>query len=100
MSTCFLPLSKTHFPLRIPAAFPAAIHNHPLAFIPAIFPDSAPPVQPLLPAAAKPRHPPRRDTCFYLLGPKNRLPFRWIMWSGISAIQTSVSQAKAAENFL
>lgn len=30
-------------------------------------------------------------------GPRNRSPLKWIMWSGASAIQTSVSQAMAAQ---
>lgn len=36
----------------------------------------------------------------HYLGPKNLSPLRWIRWSGISAIQTSVSQANLSENFL
>lgn len=31
-----------------------------------------------------------------LYGPRNFGPLKWIMWSGISAIQTSVSQAMSA----
>lgn len=33
-------------------------------------------------------------------GPRNRLPLKWIMCSGASAIQTSVSHAMSAAYFL
>ena len=36
----------------------------------------------------------------FYLGPKNLSPFKWIMWSGISATHTSVSHANCSENFL